>query len=94
MCVNLRYPTQGENSASLLKILGHGKPVIATDIGSFSEFPDEVVYKIGYVESEVDEIIKTILKILDENKEVKERHIINYIQQNNCMAVCLANYKR
>ncbi|WP_339832966.1 glycosyltransferase family 4 protein [Paenibacillus sp. FSL R7-0272] len=94
MCVNLRYPTQGENSASLLKILGHGKPVIATDIGSFSEFPDEVVYKIGYVESEVDEIIKTILKILDENKEVKERHIINYIQQNNCMAVCLANYKK
>ena len=46
ICVNLRFPFKGETSSALLHLLAHGKPVIVTDIGSFSEFPDDVVYKI------------------------------------------------
>lgn len=92
MCVNLRYPTQGENSASLLKILGHGKPVIATDIGSFSEFPDEVVYKIGYDESEVDEIISSILQINKIDRFAIGEEIINYTKINNSMRACTDSY--
>ena len=40
ICINLRYPTQGESSGSIHRMLGMGKPIITTDIGTFSEFPD------------------------------------------------------
>lgn len=46
VAINLRYPTYGESSASLLDTLAHGIPTIVSDIGSFSEFPNSVVRKI------------------------------------------------
>ena len=54
ICLNLRYPYHGETSAALLQLLSYGKPTIVTDIGSFSEFPDDVVFKIP-VPSDDDE---------------------------------------
>jgi len=46
ICLNLRFPFKGESSGSLLRVLSVGKPTIVTDIGSFSDFPNETVYKI------------------------------------------------
>jgi glycosyltransferase involved in cell wall biosynthesis len=45
-CINLRYPSAGETSASLLRIMGAGLPVIVSDAGSFSEVPPGCVVKI------------------------------------------------
>lgn len=45
-CINLRYPSAGETSASLLRIMGAGLPVIVSDAGSFSEVPSGCVIKI------------------------------------------------
>lgn len=92
MCINLRYPTQGENSASLLKIMGHGKPVIATNIGSFSEFPDEVIYKIGFNDGEIEEIIMAILNIFKSDRINLGKIILNYTSENNSMSVSVENY--
>lgn len=44
--VNLRYPTVGESSGSMLRALGLGKPVLVSEVGAFAEFPDEVCLKI------------------------------------------------
>jgi glycosyltransferase involved in cell wall biosynthesis/SAM-dependent methyltransferase len=44
--LNLRYPTVGETSGSLQRALGLGKAVIVSDIGSFSELPDDVCLKV------------------------------------------------
>ncbi len=60
IALNLRYPTMGESSGSIHRLLGMGKPVIVTDIGSFQEFPDDVVVKVTYGDSEVNEIFKAI----------------------------------
>lgn len=46
VCITLRYPSQGETSGALLRMLVHGKPSIVTDIGSFGDFPDEIVHKL------------------------------------------------
>jgi glycosyltransferase involved in cell wall biosynthesis len=94
MCINLRYPTQGENSASLLKILGHGKPVITTDIGSFREFPSHIVKKISYGEKEINEIVEAVMKIAKSNNDEIGREIINYARQYNSMEVCVKGYKQ
>src|SRR5262249_54826277 len=38
--LNLRYPTVGESSGTLLRSLGMGKAVVVSDVGSFREYPD------------------------------------------------------
>lgn len=45
-CINLRYPSAGETSASLLRIMGAGLPVLVSDAGSFRELPDGCCAKI------------------------------------------------
>ncbi|MBO0721751.1 MAG: glycosyltransferase, partial [Blastocatellia bacterium] len=44
--VNLRYPTAGETSGTLIRSLGAGKPVIVTDFGQFGELPDDCCLKV------------------------------------------------
>src|SRR5271157_355627 len=43
--LNLRYPTVGESSGTLLRSLGLGKAVMVSEVGSFREFPDDVCLK-------------------------------------------------
>jgi glycosyltransferase involved in cell wall biosynthesis/SAM-dependent methyltransferase len=44
--LNLRFPTVGETSGSLQRALGLGKAVIVSDIGAFSELPDDICLKV------------------------------------------------
>jgi hypothetical protein len=55
VCANLRYPTAGETSAALLRIMGAGLPVLVSDTGAFTDLPDAAVGKvdIGGLEEEV-----------------------------------------
>ena len=72
ICFNLRYPTQGESSASLHRILGLGKPVMVSAIGSFEEYPDDIVAKIGYEGSEVADICNALTSILSSPATIDE----------------------
>lgn len=44
--VNLRYPTVGETSATALRGLGAGRPVIVSDHGWYAELPDDACVKV------------------------------------------------
>ena len=46
LCLNLRYPTAGETSASLLRVLAQGRPAVVSDYAQFRELPDEVTVKV------------------------------------------------
>jgi glycosyltransferase involved in cell wall biosynthesis len=46
ICINLRRPTAGETSGSLMRALALGKPTLVSEIGSFRELPDDTVFKI------------------------------------------------
>jgi glycosyltransferase involved in cell wall biosynthesis len=96
VCLNLRYPFNGESSASLLRILSVGKPTIITDIGSFSDFPDDVVLKIPqpHQSNEVDEILKALI-LLTENLEYRHslsRNSSEYISREHSPARCARLY--
>ncbi|MDQ6664662.1 MAG: glycosyltransferase [Acidobacteriota bacterium] len=56
--LNLRYPTLGESSGSLLRALGLGKAVLVSDLGSFQEFPDNVCLKVPVNATEEDLIFE------------------------------------
>ena len=45
LCLNLRYPSAGETSASLLRILALGRAALVSDYAQFVELPDDIVIK-------------------------------------------------
>jgi glycosyltransferase involved in cell wall biosynthesis len=51
--VNLRYPTMGETSGSVIRALALGQPLIVSDVGWFSELPDDAVLKVPVDDYEV-----------------------------------------
>jgi glycosyltransferase involved in cell wall biosynthesis/SAM-dependent methyltransferase len=67
--LNLRFPTVGESSGTLLRSLGLGKAVLVSDIGSFAELPDEACIKIPVGAGEED-LIFEYLNLLVSRPEV------------------------
>ena len=72
-CFNLRYPTQGESSASLHRMMGMGKPAIVTDVGTFSDYPDNVVLKVRHDKHEVEDIYNAIILLTKKQGELQKR---------------------
>jgi glycosyltransferase involved in cell wall biosynthesis len=52
--VNLRHPTMGETSGSVIRAMSLGRAVIVSDVGWFAELPDEAVLKVPVDETEVE----------------------------------------
>ena len=51
--VNLRSPTMGETSGTAIRALSLGRPLIVSDVGWFSELPDDVALKVAVDDHEV-----------------------------------------
>jgi glycosyltransferase involved in cell wall biosynthesis len=51
--VNLRYPTMGETSGSVIRALSLGKALVVSDVGWFSELPGGAVLKVPVDDYEV-----------------------------------------
>lgn len=71
LVVNLRYPSMGESSATLCEAFKHGKAVIVSDLNQYTEFPDEVCWKIPVGHGEV-ECLTQMLEYLIEHPEVRQ----------------------
>ncbi|MDE6835200.1 MAG: glycosyltransferase, partial [Ruminococcus sp.] len=74
ICINLRYPYNGETSGSLMRILAKGRCAVVNDIGSFSEIPDNACMKIPSVEkmgeiNESGEIYKALKELIENPTE-------------------------
>jgi len=77
ICLNLRYPYHGENSAVAARLLAKGKCVLVTDIGSFSEIPDECCVKLNSPENltenqEIDMIHNALQNLLNDPIKVQK----------------------
>jgi len=70
VCVNLRAPTMGETSGSVIRQLSLGKPVVVSDVGWFSELPDEVALKIPVGSGEA-ETLHAALELLAADESVR-----------------------
>ncbi len=47
VALNLRHPTGGETSGTLMRLLALGKATVVTDAGAFAEIPDGCVAKVA-----------------------------------------------
>jgi glycosyltransferase involved in cell wall biosynthesis len=56
VCVQLRYPTNGETSAAVLRALAAGAAVITSDHGPMAELPDDIVCKVRTPQFEANDL--------------------------------------
>lgn len=70
--LNLRYPTVGETSGTLQRALGMGKAVIVSDVGAFSELPDEICLKVP-VDACEEDLLFEYLNLLVSRPELRRR---------------------
>jgi glycosyltransferase involved in cell wall biosynthesis len=71
LCVNLRYPTAGETSASLLRVLAVGRPVAVSDYAQFAELPDEIALKVPLGDGEVEALAAGMGGLLGEPERLR-----------------------
>jgi glycosyltransferase involved in cell wall biosynthesis len=68
--INLRNPSMGEASGTLMQTLAAGKPAIVSDLNQYKEFPDRVCWKLTHDEREAD-LLYQYLVILLSNKNLR-----------------------
>jgi glycosyltransferase involved in cell wall biosynthesis len=66
VCVQLRYPVRGETSAALLRALAAGSACLVSDVGSFSEVPDDVALRVAPDDHEVARLSELFGRLHDE----------------------------
>lgn len=61
MIINLRYPSGGETSGTLIRGLGLGACVVVAEVGPFAELPADTCVKVPWDEDFVNAIGRTLL---------------------------------
>jgi len=71
LCIQLRVQTNGESSGALMDILGRFKPVIVSEIGSFIEIKNNLVFKIpvGSAQKPIVRLIEELILIAEVHKD-------------------------
>ena len=64
LCVNLRFPTAGETSASLLRLLAAGRPTLVSDYAQFTDLPRDCVAHVPVGDGELEAIGATAAALL------------------------------
>ncbi len=63
VAINLRFPTGGETSASLIRLLGLGIPTLVSRNGSFAETPPDCCLPVDLDETETDLLTAYLLRL-------------------------------
>ncbi len=96
ICLNLRHPTAGETSASLLRLLGASKPTLVTASGSFAELPPSVAAQVDLDASEGDLILE-YCRLLDARPELAAAmgaHARAYVARDHTLDGAASSYMR
>jgi len=85
LCINLRYPTAGETSASMLRILAAGRAVMVSEYAQFGALPDEIAAKVPVGDHEVEAVAAVAGDLL--NDEMRRRAMAaaarEYVRENH-----------
>jgi glycosyltransferase involved in cell wall biosynthesis len=88
--VNLRYPTAGETSGTLIRALDAGKPVAVSDYAQFAELPDACVFRVPLGEGETERLVEFFLAALPDPSSAQRR----WLEQNARIELTVEGYLR
>lgn len=94
VAVNLRYPTAGETSASVLRLLAAGLPTLVSDVGWFAELPDAVCRKVAPDKAEVETLCQHLTQLAS-NAEARRslgRRARDYVARHHSLEQAAADY--
>ena len=86
--VNLRYPTAGETSGTLIRAFDAGKPVAVSDYAQFAELPDDCVTKIPLGSGEVEALMKFFTADLRDPSAAQRR----WLEENSRIDLTVQGY--
>jgi glycosyltransferase involved in cell wall biosynthesis len=66
VCVSLRWPTMGETSAGVIRMLSLAKPIVVSHADAFGELPDDVALKVAPDEREVETLAASLLELIED----------------------------
>lgn len=72
LALNLRYPTAGETSASLLRLLAAGRPVVVSDYAQFRELPETVALRISLGDGEEERLAARVAALLADRERLRD----------------------
>jgi len=80
-CINLRYPTAGETSRSVLQLMAGAKPVIVSNVGWFCELPNDCCLKVDVNSYEEDTLLEYMNLLASDEKVIRiiGRNAQNYV---------------
>ncbi|HYC58235.1 MAG TPA: glycosyltransferase family 4 protein, partial [Thermoanaerobaculia bacterium] len=87
--VNLRYPSAGETSGTLIRAFDAGKPVAVSDYAQFAELPDGIVSKVPF-ETERERLLEFFTTELPDPARAQR----SWLEQNATLDKCVEGYKR
>jgi len=94
VAINLRFPTAGETSASVIRLMGTGKPVIVSNVGWYAELPDDCCLKVDPAERE-EETLLAYMEFLAANEGARQELGTTaraYIEKNHSLVGSAQGY--
>ncbi|MCU1245648.1 MAG: glycosyl transferase, group 1 [Acidobacteria bacterium] len=88
--VNLRYPSAGETSGTLIRAFDAGKPVAVSDYAQFAELPDSCVVKIPFGAGEAEALAELFLATLDNEAIARAQRA--WLEANARLELTLVGY--
>ncbi len=96
VCLNLRYPSAGETSASLLRLLGAGKTTFVTRADAYAELPDDVCVKIE-PDAHEKQLLLEYLEYFFSRPDARQKIGATaraYVQQNHTLEQAAKEYEK
>lgn len=72
LCLNLRYPTAGETSASLLRVMALGCPAVVSDYAQFADLPETVALRVPLGDEEPEALAARLREVLAHPERLRE----------------------
>jgi glycosyltransferase involved in cell wall biosynthesis len=94
LAVNLRYPSAGETSGTVVRLLGLGRAVVVSDDGSFAELPDACCAKVPLDETE-EEALLAYLRLFYQDEALRREMGENarrHLAENHSLAGSARGY--
>jgi glycosyltransferase involved in cell wall biosynthesis len=88
--LNLRYPSAGETSGTLIRAFEAGKPVAVSDYAQFAELPDDCVVKIPFGDPEIEQLSDFFLRDLPDPAAAQKQWLDEHASMEKTVAGYLA----
>jgi glycosyltransferase involved in cell wall biosynthesis len=94
--VNLRNPSMGEASGTLMHALAAAKPTIISDLNQYREFPDKVCWKLAHDNNEIEVLYAYLTRMLADRslRAAISRNSAEYVENVLGLEKVVAQWKQ